>query len=72
MYHIPKNLASNVNLSYCMNLWSLENFIKIVVGHFLNDLKGHFKVIQVKLAKSLTFARFSCTDMGPFVQYYII
>ena len=23
MYHIPKNLASNVNLSYCMNLWAL-------------------------------------------------
>ena len=22
MYHIPKNLASNVNLSYCMNLWT--------------------------------------------------
>ena len=25
MYHIPKNLASNVNLSYCMNLWTLES-----------------------------------------------
>ena len=24
MYHIPKNLASNVNLSYFMNLWTLE------------------------------------------------
>ena len=23
MYHIPKNLASNVNLSYCMDLWTL-------------------------------------------------
>ena len=25
MYHIPRNLASNVNLSYCMNLWTLES-----------------------------------------------
>ena len=25
MYHIPKNLASNVNLSYCMHLWTLRS-----------------------------------------------
>ena len=25
MYHIPKNLSSNVNLLYCMNLYTLES-----------------------------------------------
>ena len=66
MYHttnvknyIPKNLASNVNLSYCMNLWTLES--KLHTNNcwtFSNDLKAHFKVIQVKITKILTFLDF--------------
>ena len=32
------------------------NFRKNIVGHFSNDLKGHFKVIQVKITKILTFS----------------
>ena len=59
MYHILKNLASNVNLSYCMNLWTLES--KLHKNSFSNDLKGHFKVIQVKITKILTFSGFSCS-----------
>ena len=35
---IVKNLAPNVNLSYCMDLWYEVNFRKNIVGHFSNDL----------------------------------
>ena len=39
MYPIPQNLAPNVNLSYCMDLWTLGSKLqKIIVGHFSNDL----------------------------------
>ena len=34
------------------------NFIKIVVGHFANDLEDHVKVIQVKITEIFTFALF--------------
>ena len=39
MYHIPKNLASNVNLSYFIDLSTLGSKLhKNIVGHFSNDL----------------------------------
>ena len=53
MYTIPQNLAPNVNLSCCLQK---KNFRKIVVGHFSNDLKGHFKVIQAITTKIVIFS----------------
>ena len=79
MYHIPKNLSSNVNLLYCMNLWTLES--KIDVGHFSNDPEGHFEVIQVKITKIFTFFFIfmqlllqNCIKMAPFIQvlFYLV
>ena len=55
MYTIPQNLAPNVNLLFCLDLMTLK-FRKIVVGHFSNDFKGHFKVIQAITTKIVTFS----------------
>ena len=57
MYTIPQNLAPNVNLSYCLDLMTLGSKLKkIVVGHFSNDLKGHFKVNQDIITKIVKFS----------------
>ena len=57
MYTIPQNLAPNVNLSCCLDLMTLGTKLrKIVVGHFSNDFKGHFKVIQAITTKIVTFS----------------
>ena len=39
MYHIPQNLAPNVNLSYCMDLWTLGSKLqkKVVIYKSKNN-----------------------------------
>ena len=68
-YHIPKNLAPKVNLSYCMDLWTLGSK---VVGHLFNDVQGHFKVIQLlTLCPPSGFFQlwfWSCSDILLFIR----
>ena len=40
MYHIPKNLAPNVNLSYCMDLWTLGSKLQTGLAQALEILES--------------------------------
>ena len=61
MHHIPKNLASNINLSYCRNLWSLESKLhknscsKDIFPMTLKVISRSFKLKSLKFRFFLDF-----------------